>query len=78
MRHEIELCNEHIEVFCTDLDMRNLGWEPGDSANIHVVTSEGCEMCRLVSRETEVICTECGNDLVCEGHTMCSACLESS
>lgn len=24
------------------------------------------------------ICVECGNDLVCEGYTMCSECLESS
>jgi hypothetical protein len=26
----------------------------------------------------EEICTECGNDLVCEGYTMCSECLEET
>jgi hypothetical protein len=25
----------------------------------------------------ELICEECGNDLVCEGYTMCSDCLEA-
>ena len=26
----------------------------------------------------EKICTECGDDLVCEGYELCSDCLESS
>ena len=30
----------------------------------------------VVSRET--ICTECGNDLVCEGYELCSECLEQT
>jgi hypothetical protein len=29
-----------------------------------------------VSRET--ICSECGNDLVCEGYELCSECLEKT
>ncbi len=29
-----------------------------------------------VARET--ICTECGNDLVCEGYELCSECLEQT
>ena len=27
---------------------------------------------------SEEICIECGNDLVCEGYTMCSECLEET
>lgn len=26
--------------------------------------------------DLEAICTECGNDLVCEGYDLCSECLE--
>jgi len=71
MMHEVRLCEEHIDVFCSDLDLGDLGWKAGDSAHIQVVMPEGCDMC-LVGN---VICIECGDDLVSEGNALCTSCL---